>query len=385
MVVVALVVGGLGGYLTAASTAQQRVETVLRTVTSTAEVVRTVTVGGAGVITTTVTSTVEVTKTVTQTPAYTYDTSLVEAARKEGTVVLYTTIPVPQLQEFKKVFEERFPGITLEFWRGDSTHVFDKIRTEYSGGVYAFDVVFATDTAVKPVVDLGYVNVPDVKLPEGFPSSLILPYGFGIRILANVIIYNEQLVKPDEAPKSLEDLTNPRWKGKIWILDPKTQLSAAIFHIYLMKTWGEDKYFDWMRKLKDNDVVWHNLAPRVATAVGTGEAAIGLAFHSNALSEALEKRPVNTVWPNPTFVHTTVLAMASKPPHPNAARLLIEFLMRDGMKVLQQVGELPAVLDPSLPVHKVNQGYLNVGIKVIPLVGEDEIAAFRQRLTREIG
>ncbi|MEM3102626.1 MAG: extracellular solute-binding protein, partial [Candidatus Caldarchaeum sp.] len=223
------------------------------------------------------------------------------------------------------------------------------------------------------------------RLPEGFPSDLVLPYGFGIRLLAYVIIYNEQLVSADRAPKSLEDLADPRWKGKIWALDPKTHLSAGIFHVYLMKTWGEEKYFDWMRRLKANDVVWHNVAQRIATAVGTGEAEVGLAYHSNALGEALERRPVNTVWPNPTFIHPTSLAMASRPPNPNAAKLLTQFLLYEGMKVLQGVGELPAVIDPAIPLHKVNLGYQNVGIKVIPLVSETELSAFRQRLTQVIG
>ncbi|MEM4561173.1 MAG: extracellular solute-binding protein [Candidatus Caldarchaeum sp.] len=383
-VVVALVVGVLGGYLGSLSTAPQQQ----------AQVTRTVTVGG-GMTTATVTTTrvetatVRLTATVTITPQtgerVLYDPALVEAARREGKVIMYSSIPVPQLQEFKKVFEQRFPGITLEFWRADATVVLDKIRTEYSGGVYAYDVVFATDTAVKPAIDLGYATVPSLRLPEGFPSDLVLPYGFGIRLLAYVIIYNEQLVSADRAPKSLEDLADPRWKGKIWALDPKTHLSAGIFHIYLMKTWGEEKYFDWMRRLKANDVVWHNVAQRIATAVGTGEAEVGLAYHSNALGEALERRPVNTVWPNPTFIHPTSLAMASRPPNPNAAKLLTQFLLYEGMKVLQGVGELPAVIDPAIPLHKVNLGYQNVGIKVIPLVSENELSAFRQRLTQVIG
>lgn len=385
LVAVALVIGVLGGYFGSTLTpAQQQV--VERTVTQFVGE-RTVTVFNTLTATRVETSTVRVTATVTLTPTaeVEYDPALVEAARKEGKVVMYSSIPVPQLQEFKNAFERRFPGITLEFWRADATQVLDKIRTEYGGGVYAYDVVFATDTAVKPAYELGYAVAPSVRLPQGFPSDLVLPYGFGIRLLAYVIIYNEQLVSADKAPKSLEDLANPEWKGKIWALDPKTHLSAGIFHLYLMKTWGEKKYFDWVRKLKANDVVWHNVAQRVATAVGTGEAAVGLAYHSNALAEALENRPVNTIWTDPTYIHPTALAMASRPPHPNAAKLLIQFLLYEGMKVLQNIGELPAVIDPSIPLHKVNRGYEQVSIRVIPLVSESELADFRQRLAQEIG
>ncbi|MDW7978551.1 MAG: extracellular solute-binding protein [Candidatus Caldarchaeum sp.] len=375
-VVVALAVGVLGGYFGSVSMAPAQQAGAARTVT----VVNTFTVATTRVETATVRLTTTVTLTPTTGDRVLYDPALVEAARREGKVIMYSSIPVPQLQEFKKVFEQRFPGITLEFWRADATVVLDKIRTEYSGGVYAYDVVFATDTAVKPAYDLGYAVVPNVRLPEGFPSDLVLPYGFGIRLLAYVIIYNEQLVSAERAPKTLEDLADPRWKGKIWVLDPKTHLSAGIFHMYLMKTWGEAKYFDWIRKLKANDAVWHNVAQRVATACGTGEAEVCLAYHSNALGEALERRPVNTVWPDPTFIHPTAVAMAARPANPNAARLLIQFLLYEGMKVLQGVGELPAVIDPTIQLHKVNQGYQKVGIKVIPLVSESELAAFRQRL-----
>jgi iron(III) transport system substrate-binding protein len=377
--VVGLGVGFAGGYFL--RPAEQVTRTVEREVTRTAEVTRTV---GAATVTQTITQppvTVTQTQTVVAKPSFTYDPDLVNAAKKEGKLVIYSSMPTPQLQKFKEEFEKKFPGITAEIWRADATVVLDRIRTEYQGGVYAFDTVFATDTAVKPAADLGFIKTPSIPLPEGFLSELVFYYGISVRLLANVVFYNKELVKKEDIPKSYEALTDPKWRGKIWMLDPRTHLSGAIYHRYLMVDWGEEKYLDWLRRLKRNEVVWHNVAQRIGTAVGTGEALVGQAYHSNALAEVLEKRPVDISWFSPVYVHPTPIALASRPPHPNAALLFTHFVIREGPAILQGLGELPALINPDIPLHEIMQGYKNVSVKSIPLITEEQIKEFRQKIT----
>jgi iron(III) transport system substrate-binding protein len=376
--VVGLGVGFAGGYFL--RPAEQVTRTVERQVTRTAEVTRTV---GAATVTQTITQppvTVTQTQTVAVKPAFTYDPKLVEAAKKEGKLVIYSTMSPEPLNVVVEEFKKKFPTITVEAWRADASPLFERIRTEYQGGVYAFDVVMATDTALKPATELGFLKTPSIPLPEGFLSEFVFYYGITSRLLANVILYNKERVKKEEAPKNFEELTEPKWRGRVWMLDPRVHLSSAHFHRFLMVEWGEEKYLDWLRRLKRNEVVWAQPAPRVGAAVGTGEAYVGHAYTSNAVAEVLEKRPVDISWFSPTYVHPTPLAMASRPNNPNAGLLFIHFMLRDGPAILQSIGELPLQLNPDAPTHELLKGYKDVTPRNIPLSTEDDIRKFREKI-----
>src|SRR5712664_3099792 len=145
--------------------------------------------------------------------------ALIEAARKEGKVVFYTSIDLPIAEPIAKAFEAKYPGITVRVERTGSERVFQRIGQEYASNIHAVDVVNSSDAAhfivwkrdgiLAPYVpeDVAKFYPPEHRDVDGQFASF--------RVWLSIIAYNTNLVKAEEAPKSFADLLDPRWKGKI--------------------------------------------------------------------------------------------------------------------------------------------------------------------------
>src|SRR5438552_13138467 len=145
--------------------------------------------------------------------------ALIEAAKKEGQVIYYTSTDLPVAEKLAKAFEAKYSGIKVRVERTGAERVFQRIGQEYASKIHAVDVVNSSDAAhfivwkrdgilapfVPEEVALNYP--PEHKDPDGLFASW--------RIWLCVIGYNTKLVKPEEAPKSFADLLDPKWVGKI--------------------------------------------------------------------------------------------------------------------------------------------------------------------------
>src|SRR6185437_2084241 len=152
-------------------------------------------------------------------PASAVTPQLIEAAKKEGKVVWYTSVDLPLAEKIAKSFEAKYPGIAVRVERTGAERVFQRIGQEYSSNIHAVDVVNSSDAAhfivskrdgiLLPFVteDVAKFYPPEHKDPDGQFASW--------RVWLSIIAYNTKLVKADEAPKSFADLLDPKWKGKI--------------------------------------------------------------------------------------------------------------------------------------------------------------------------
>src|SRR6266508_2547492 len=163
----------------------------------------------------------------------------VAAAKKDGKVVVYGTVVPQAMEELHKNFEKKY-DIKVEYWRGSSTAVAERAQTEWRAGRPAFDVVESSWDVMALMKTEGiftrYIPPSAEKFPEQFKEkdALITPW----RILPISILYNTELFKAGETPKSLEDLLNPKWKGKISIPDPSRHTTTAKFFWNLEKLMG---------------------------------------------------------------------------------------------------------------------------------------------------
>ncbi|MEM4362680.1 MAG: extracellular solute-binding protein [Candidatus Caldarchaeum sp.] len=341
LMIIFLVVGIGAGYFAGQSGATTQIVTVRATAT----------------LMSTVTVTATVTQTATPTPKVFYPAELVEAARREGKLVIYHTLPPAQMDKLVAEFKQRFPGIEVETWRGGTAELLSKVLGEYRGGVYAVDVLFGSDA---PFVVLHREGVlarrpPEVVLPDGFPSELILDIGYAIRRIFFVLMYNTKLVSAEMAPKTIEDLAKPEWRGKISAADFTTHTPTIYFLMQLKEMWGEEKFWNWMKGLLANKPIWKSETLPAAVAVESGEAAVALTVHTNVAVALDRKAPVGWTWLNPLMGWSTPLTMAARPPHPNTAKLFIQFMLVDGVKTMQEIGEMPPLLNKDLPIHPVLQ------------------------------
>ena len=140
----------------------------------------------------------------------------VEAAKKDGKVIVYGA-QVPQaMKPLHAAFEKKY-GISVEYWRGSSTQVSERALTEWRAGKPGFDVVEGNRGVQLIMRDEGlfqkYVPPSSAKFPAKFKEKdgMITPW----RVLPISILYNTDMVKPGDLPKTFDDLLNPKWTGKI--------------------------------------------------------------------------------------------------------------------------------------------------------------------------
>src|SRR3954468_4063290 len=145
--------------------------------------------------------------------------ALIEAAKKEGKVVYYTSIDLPVAEKIAKAFEAKYPGIAVRVERTGAERVFQRIGQEYSSRIYAVDVVNSSDAAHFIVWKRDGILQPFMPedVAKHYKDGQKDPDGTfaGFRVGLSVIAYNTDLVKKEDAPKSFADLLNPKWTGKI--------------------------------------------------------------------------------------------------------------------------------------------------------------------------
>ncbi len=144
--------------------------------------------------------------------------ALIEAAKKEGQVIYYTSTDLPVAEKIAKAFEAKYSGIAVRVERTGAERVFQRIGQEYSSNIHAVDVVNSSDAAHFIVWKRDGILAPYV--PEDvakYPAEHRDADGqfASFRVWLSIIAYNTSLVKPEEAPKSFADLLDPKWKGKI--------------------------------------------------------------------------------------------------------------------------------------------------------------------------
>ena len=152
-------------------------------------------------------------------PATAVTPALIEAAKKEGKVVYYTSVDLPLAEKIAKAFEAKYPGVAVRVERTGAERVFQRIGQEYASRIHAVDVVNSSDAShfivwkrdglLAPFVpeDVAKFYPPDHREADGLYASF--------RIGLCIIAYNTNLVKKEDAPKSFADLLDPKWKGKI--------------------------------------------------------------------------------------------------------------------------------------------------------------------------
>src|SRR5438093_1252671 len=152
-------------------------------------------------------------------PATSITPQLIEAAKKEGKVIYYTSIDLPIAERIAKAFEAKFPGVSVRVERSGAERVFQRIGQEYSSRIHAVDVVNSSDAAhfivwkregiLEPFVpeDVAKFYKPEHRDPDGAFAA------FRVRLV--VIGYNTRLVKAEDAPNSFADLLDPKWAGKM--------------------------------------------------------------------------------------------------------------------------------------------------------------------------
>jgi iron(III) transport system substrate-binding protein len=278
----------------------------------------------------------------------------VEAAKQEGKVIVYGA-QVPQaMKGLHAGFEKKY-GIKVDYWRGSSTQVSERALTESRAGKPGFDVIEGNRGVQLIMRDEGlfqkYVPPSSEKFPAKFKEKdgLITPW----RVLPISILYNTELVKAAEAPKTFDDLLNPKWTGKLTMPDPTRHTTTAQFLANLDKIKG-DKWLDFVKALaKQKPLLVESLAP-VTTTLIKGEASVGITYIKYVKQY---KGPVDFVLMDKYLSDPNYMSLGAKTARPNAAKLYIEYVCSaEGQKAVAEDGEFvlyPGIYPPIREAAKV--------------------------------
>ena len=262
-----------------------------------------------------------------------------DAAKKEGKIIVYgTTIPnimVPIHTNFEKRY-----GVKVEYWRASATAMADRAITEWRAGKPGFDVVFAingTISLLKKENALAKFAAPAAaKFPAQFKDRDGILNAFRHTPIST--LYNTELVKAADLPKSFDDLLDPKWQSKIVMPDPSRHTSTAQFLWNMQKIKG-DKWLDYARAVaRRRPFLTESFAP-VPMALAKGEGHIGITY---AQYVTQVKGPLSHVVFDKVFTDSTDLAVGAKSSSPNAAKLYIDYLCSpEAQKIIAETGDFP--------------------------------------------
>ena len=149
------------------------------------------------------------------------DAKLIDTGKKEGgKVIIYSSMESSISDGIAAGFKKK-TGLEMEYWRGSSTKVLDRALNEHRAGKPLFDVAITIADPMFLMQREGVFAKYESPSAAGYPKSLIDPnLGPNYRTLLIGIVYNKDVIKPADAPKSFEDLVKPQFKGKLIMPDP---------------------------------------------------------------------------------------------------------------------------------------------------------------------
>jgi iron(III) transport system substrate-binding protein len=250
----------------------------------------------------------------------------VEAAKKEGKVVWYTSLALPSAEKVAKLFEAAYPGIKVDVNRTGSERILSRVMQELQAGIKNVDVIHTSDAG--HFVLLKNKNLLTKYTPAGvdaFPAGFKDRdgYFYGLRATVSVIAYNTKAVPAAEAPKTWKDLLDPKWKGKMVTAHPGYSGVIATHVLALVNQLG----WDYFKQLAQNRLMLVQSAVDPAGVVASGERAVAVDGGEYTFYQTRKKgNPIELVYPKdgvPLIVSPT--AITSFAPHPGAAKLFTDF------------------------------------------------------------
>jgi iron(III) transport system substrate-binding protein len=259
---------------------------------------------------------------------------LLEGAKKEGELQLYTSTPADEISVLITAFEKKY-GIKVKLWRSGSDMVVQRLVSEGRARRFEADVIEADGTNLEALYReqlLQEVKSPNLAdlIPQAIP-----PHRQWVAARVNIftLAYNTNLVKKSDLPKSWSDLLDPKWKGKLGI-----EAADADWFATMMGELGEAKGLKLFRDIvATNGISVRKGHTLLANLVASGEVPLGLTVH-NFKAEQFKRNgaPIDWFIIPPAVAQLNGIAVSRNAPHPNAAVLFYDFMLSDGQTVLAQ-------------------------------------------------
>lgn len=294
----------------------------------------------------------------------------VEKAKKEGAANLYANITAiePLIEAFSKS-----SGIKAIYTRVSTAKYVSTVLTEHAAGKLQADLLQGPLPVLQILKEKGVIAPYKSPLSAGYPEWALKEEGivqFAIEYVAP--IYNKELVKQADVPKTYMDLADKKWKDKIVMPDPASHATTISWLVGLKEAKifaSDDEWMAFLKGLAANKPMFVKSFSPTPAPVESGEKLIAISMPKYIITKP--KSPLNWANVGPLLGSPRGIAVAANAPHPEAARLMMDFwLSRDSMKMLaKEVGEY--VLTPGIypPIEGMDKA------QVLPIreLSDDEI------------
>ncbi len=252
---------------------------------------------------------------------------LARGARAEGELVYYGTIPIDEFLPLARAFNARYRSLALQHYFSPRQGILSRALTEARAGRHAVDVIqldlsygyqLLNENLVQPYVTSGQSRYFDGT----YDTS---GYWHSMYHLTTALIYNTSLIKPEQAPKSYEDLLSPAWKGKM-LFDPEAGYILAAME----QAWGRENAVDYLTKLAKQDLSYRRGGTLTTQVVSSGEFPIAIAINGETSAAVRDKgAPLGFKVLSPKIVKPEGLFLAKNAPHPHATLLFAEWVLSE--------------------------------------------------------
>jgi iron(III) transport system substrate-binding protein len=268
------------------------------------------------------------------------DQQLLEKARQEGMVAMYTSMSPNESAPLAKAFEKKY-AIKVEIWRATGSKVRQRVIAEGGAQRFAVDVIEATAADVEMIAREKLLSEFFSPYLADLPPAAIPPHRLWVsdRINFFVVAYNTNKVKREDLPKHFEGFLDPKWKGRIAI-----EVADADWMATIIKKLGTErgmKLFEKLGEMRPGVRTGHVV---LAGLVAAGEVPVALTA-SNSSVESLKRRgaPIDWMPVEPVVGAGMALGVTKNAPHPHAALLFADFILSpEGQELLNAMGRVPA-------------------------------------------
>ena len=273
------------------------------------------------------------------------DAQLVEDAKKEKKLVFYSTVDLPQTVDVAYQFVQKYPFLRIELLPSEAETLVKKVQNEARSGNSTWDVLIGGSGLLQPLLEENLVASYHSPQRGGISNALIDSEGFwsGFYVNPYLLGYSTTLVKEEEIPRSYDELLDPRWKGNRIAIDS----TAHGLLRGLAAAWGEDKAVAYLKRLAGQQPVMAVASIMAVDSMHTGK--VSMVIARAPVIQGYKKKlrsPIDWVSLDPVVAQIDAVMLSAQSPHPNAARLFVDFaLSREGQGALASVQQIPVRRD----------------------------------------
>ena len=259
---------------------------------------------------------------------------LIESAWEEGSVTVYSSLPVPVMTPVAAAFREKY-GIQTNIWRGGSEEILQRSVAEARAGRHMVDVVETAAPEIEGIAREQLLQNMESPVFDELMEGAFSPDRPWVtsRLIVFVGAYNTLRVRPSDAPRTFEDLMDPMWNGRLTV-----EANDFGWIKGMADTLGEAEATSLLRNIVDNNGVsvrdGHGL---ITNMLASGEVEFTFTQYYEQAANARDRgAPIEVAFLDPVIAVPTGIAMLRNAPHPSAALLFVEFFLSEGQDILAE-------------------------------------------------